>query len=128
MNYKRVYGNIIKNTKSKGRVKSKNIYYEKHHIIPDFMFLNRKRKGPKGHLPGNPNDPNNIVLLTPREHFLCHVLLHKIHKGTHYEYSAGSALGFFFVKQNHPREHWFTFSAKYHNYELCWVDEIWELF
>jgi hypothetical protein len=124
MNYKKVYGLIIKKAKNENRKKTTEVYYEKHHIIPDFMFIERKRKGPKGHLPGNPNDPNNLVLLTPREHFLCHVLLHKICKGTRYEYSAGSALGFFFTKQNHPREHWFSYAKKYAKWRLQGLDAI----
>lgn len=69
------------------------------------MFLNRKRKGPPGHLTGNPNDPGNLVLLTPREHFICHVLFYKMMKDTKYEHQAGSALQFFFTKviTKHPR-------------------------
>lgn len=89
------------------RIKSKIRYYEKHHIIPDFMFKDRKRKGPKGHLSGDPNDKANIILLTPREHFIAHALLYKIYKGSRYEHSAGSALIFFtskvIEKTKHPR-------------------------
>jgi len=107
MNYKKLYFKIVANAKSQTRKSTKTEYYEKHHIIPDFMFKERKRKGPPGHIAGNPNDKSNIVLLTPREHFLVHVLLTKILRGTKYEHAAGSALQFFFTKviNKHPRTH-----------------------
>jgi hypothetical protein len=109
MNYKKIYKQLIDKAKSDIRSK-KDKYYEKHHIIPDFMFIIRTRKGPAGHLSGNPNDKHNLVLLTPREHLLSHILLYKILMGTHYEYSAGSSLSFFLIKYgenigdpSHPR-------------------------
>lgn len=54
---------------------------EKHHIIPESFFIHRSRPGPKGWLEGNPEDPKNIVFLTPREHVFCHKLLVKITQG-----------------------------------------------
>jgi len=54
-------------------------YTEEHHIIPDFFFINRKRKGPKGWLVGNPDDPTNLVRLTPEAHYTAHQLLVKIY-------------------------------------------------
>ena len=93
-------------------------YTEKHHVIPDFMFVNRKRKGPKGHLQGNPNDPNNIVRLFPREHFVAHLLLVKIYQGTRYWYPAQSSLIFFAkVVSKHPRQRNFKISS--YEYELA---------
>jgi len=105
MNYNLVYRNIIAKAKSENRQKNNGIYYEAHHIIPEFMFKNRKRKGPAGDLEGNPNDPDNIILLTAREHFICHILLSKIFKNTKYYYSAASSLAFFTSKvvNKHPR-------------------------
>lgn len=97
MDYKRIYRNIIHRAKSENRKKSKEVYYERHHIVPVFMFKdNLRSKQNNGHLEGNPDDKRNIVLLTPREHFLCHVLLYKIFKGTRYEYKCGAALMLFF--------------------------------
>ena len=125
MDYRKIYKQIINKARLEQRCKIKGLcYYEKHHIIPDFMFLNRKRKGPKGHLIGNPMDKSNLVLLTPREHFICHILLYKIYKGTHYEYSVGSALGFFFTKMGHPREAWFNSSKKYEGWRLAGLQSI----
>jgi hypothetical protein len=105
MDYKRIYKSIIQNSWDKNRIKTDREYFESHHIIPEFMFINSKRSRKPGHLPGNPNDKDNLVLLTPREHFLCHVLLYKIYKGSTYEYKVGSALQFFFTKviNKHPR-------------------------
>ena len=60
-----VYNNIIKKALKENRIKNDNIYYEKHHIIPKCL--------------NGSNEINNIVLLTAREHFLCHWLLVKIH-------------------------------------------------
>ncbi len=104
--YKELYKDIIENAKAENRMKSQETYYERHHIAPDFLFKNRKRTGPKGHLDGDPNGPENLVLLTFSEHLMAHYYLYEIYKGTRYEYSAGSALQFFFVKAtgSHKRQ------------------------
>lgn len=65
MNYLKVYNQIIERSKKENRQKEKYKYYEEHHILP-------KCKG------GLDND--NLVLLTAREHFVCHWLLHLIYK------------------------------------------------
>jgi len=57
------YYNIINN-----RTKNPPIgYIEKHHILPKCL--------------GGTNDASNIVRLTAREHFICHLLLVKITRG-----------------------------------------------
>ena len=56
-------------------------YAENHHIIPESFYINRVRPGSIGFVEGNPNDPNNIIRLTPREHFICHWLLTKMISG-----------------------------------------------
>lgn len=64
MNYKLIYEKLI----SKARIKNINSeYYEKHHIIPKSL--------------GGGNEITNIVKLTPREHFIAHLLLSKIYGG-----------------------------------------------
>lgn len=67
MNYQRIYNEIIENAKSRGLNKQMlDGYFEKHHIIPKCL--------------GGSNDKDNLVLLTAREHFICHYLLTKIYK------------------------------------------------
>lgn len=65
MNYKRIYEALI--LRAKGRVLEG--YCEKHHVLPKCM--------------GGTNDPENIVKLTPEEHFVAHQLLVKIHPDNH---------------------------------------------
>lgn len=62
--YTKWYYNIINNAISKSRKKSNNHYYENHHIIPKCM--------------DGTNQKSNLVLLTAREHFMCHHLLTKM--------------------------------------------------
>jgi len=104
--YKDLYKSIIETAKKENRKKNVGIYYESHHIVPEFMFKNRKRTGPAGHLDGNPEAADNKVLLTFQEHLLAHYYLYEMYKDTRYGYSAGSALQFFFVKAtgNHKRQ------------------------
>jgi hypothetical protein len=59
------YNSIIRNAKSRNI--SKEIYTERHHIIPKSL--------------GGSNDPSNLVYLTAREHFICHLLLPKMLTG-----------------------------------------------
>lgn len=75
MNYQRIYDSIIDRAKSENRVKGGEIYYEAHHIIPTCMGGTGKCTEWNFHL--------NIVLLTGREHFLCHWLLHEIYPNNH---------------------------------------------
>lgn len=104
--YKLKYKDLMLNATRENRKKDESVYYESHHIVPDFLFKDRKRTGPKGHLEGNPNDSSNIVLLTFQEHLMAHYFLYEIYKNTRYGYSAGSALQFFFIKAtgNHERQ------------------------
>lgn len=65
------YDKLINYAKSQNR--SREIgYFEKHHILPRCM--------------GGTNAKSNLVLLTPREHFIAHILLTKIydHPGLFY--------------------------------------------
>lgn len=71
MNHLRVYNQIIDRAKSEPRIKGGDTYYEAHHIIPECM-------GGSGKVTDLYSNPN-IVLLTAREHFLCHWLLHEIY-------------------------------------------------
>ena len=63
MDYQRIYNSIIE------RAKTRIIegYTEKHHIIPRCM--------------GGSNNDDNLVALTPEEHYVCHLLLIKLYPG-----------------------------------------------
>lgn len=67
MNYQQIYNNIIDNAKqlssTKSRYRGDGNYYESHHILPRCM--------------GGINA--GTVLLTAKEHFICHELLCEIH-------------------------------------------------
>ena len=61
--YVRWYDSIIQKADSLHRKKYAGQYYELHHIIPKSL--------------GGSNDKDNLVLLTAKEHFICHHLLTK---------------------------------------------------
>ena len=63
--YSKCYYSIVERAKS--RVLPKDIYAENHHIIPRSL--------------GGDDSPDNLVLLTGREHFICHILLTKMTDG-----------------------------------------------
>ena len=71
MNYQKIYNNIINNAQSLNRKRNKKLLFEKHHIIPKSL--------------GGSNEKSNLVLLTPKEHYICHRLLVEIYKGTNQE-------------------------------------------
>jgi hypothetical protein len=61
--YTKYYFSIIQTASSQSRKKGTE-YFESHHIIPRSL--------------GGTNTKSNLVLLTGREHFICHVLLPKM--------------------------------------------------
>lgn len=65
MNWKNIHDQIIKQALSENRQKHDLVYYEQHHIIPKCM--------------NGSNHPDNLVLLTAREHFIIHKLLCEIY-------------------------------------------------
>ena len=74
--YTKWYYNIISNAQSRNTIIG---YSENHHIIPDCFFKDGRNKS--GWLDGNPNESSNIIKLTAREHFICHLLLSKMVEG-----------------------------------------------
>ena len=62
MNYELIYNNII----NRARERKKEPGLERHHIIPRSC--------------GGTNVKDNLIFLTTREHFICHLLLIKIYK------------------------------------------------
>ena len=67
MDYQKTYNNIVTKARSEKRKKGGEFYYEAHHIIPKCIGGEGKESQWKTH--------SNIVLLTAREHFICHKLL-----------------------------------------------------
>ena len=63
MDYNFHYNKLIETRKK--RIIQNDVYYEKHHIIPRST--------------GGSDDPNNIVILTAREHFIAHWLLYRMY-------------------------------------------------
>ena len=65
MNYRKIYDSLI----NRGKSRILESYSEKHHIIPRCM--------------GGTDDKDNLVDLTPEEHYLAHQLLVKIYPDNH---------------------------------------------
>ena len=63
--YTRIYYALINRAKS--RTLDETTYVERHHIVPKSLGGNNKKA--------------NLVRLTPREHFICHLLLPKMLEG-----------------------------------------------
>ncbi len=63
--YTKWYYSIIQNAQA--RILPLNVYFEKHHVIPRSL--------------GGNNKHTNIAKLTPKEHFVCHLLLTKMTSG-----------------------------------------------
>jgi len=71
MNYQKVYGQIIERAIREKRDWDSENYYERHHIVPKCMKGEGKVREWKTH--------PNLVVLTAREHFICHWLLCRIY-------------------------------------------------
>ena len=65
MNYQKIYNSLI----DRARLRNINEYYEKHHVVPRCM--------------GGLDTADNLVKLTPEEHYLAHQLLVKIFPDNH---------------------------------------------
>lgn len=63
--YSKTYYSLIEKVKQRGWKKTKG--RERHHIIPQSL--------------GGTNEKDNLVYITPREHFICHWLLIKMTEG-----------------------------------------------
>lgn len=64
LNYQKIYEDFISARKLSGKPGG---YSESHHIVPRSM--------------GGSDDPDNLISLSPADHFFAHLLLAKIHKG-----------------------------------------------
>jgi hypothetical protein len=66
MNYQKIYDSLINQAKNRAPVTG---YYEQHHVVPRCL--------------GGTDSIDNLVNLTPEEHYVAHQLLAKIHKENH---------------------------------------------
>jgi len=80
--YTETYYNIV----NRASQRTLDGYTETHHIIPRSL--------------GGSDDPDNLVCLTAREHFLCHWLLTKMVKGKRKQWSMINALGMMMWSEN----------------------------
>jgi len=64
MDYQKIYEQIVNRALSRGRP---NDEYDRHHIVPRSM--------------GGPDYESNLVNLTLREHFICHLILARMYGG-----------------------------------------------
>ena len=69
MNYKRIYDEIINNRKNNPINEG---YTERHHIVPSSL--------------GGSDNPDNLIRLSAREHFICHYLLAKMYEYNSFEW------------------------------------------
>lgn len=110
MNYIAVYFQLCK----KGLLRGKNSdeYLERHHIIPTFFFKDNDRnlRYNDGIFDGTSNFESNYSYLTPREHFLAHLLLHKIFWGTKWSYRCNMSVLLFYnnIDNSHTRQNYFN--------------------
>lgn len=65
--YTLIYKNLVESRQNMGRVFTTHCGYERHHIIPKSL--------------GGSDRKENIVILTPREHCIAHMLLVRMYEG-----------------------------------------------
>lgn len=69
MNYKKIYQSFISSRAAKqSALVASGAYFESHHIKPKAL--------------GGSDDPENLIKLTPEDHYFAHLLLAKIHGGS----------------------------------------------
>lgn len=104
MNYERVYNQIIERANLEERSKGGDIYYEKHHILPKCL--------------GGDNDENNLVLLTAREHFICHKILVEIYPGD----SSLKCASFLMAMKTYENRNYTVSSREYERIRLDYIN------
>jgi len=87
MNYYIIYDNLMSSRKLLNRKSKNDGMLEKHHILPKSL--------------GGTNDKNNLLYLTPKEHFIAHLLLTKMYTGKE---KAKMVFAFSKMCQNNPNQ------------------------
>lgn len=88
--YTKIYFSIISKAIAANRRKHEGTYLENHHIIPASL--------------GGSNSKHNMVLLTGREHFICHMLLPKMVETKKHIESMYHALGHMLWSKNNLQQ------------------------
>lgn len=110
MNYEKIYYDFCSSRQQMNREKNKGTYFEEHHIKPKSLFPELK------------NDKTNLVLLTPREHYLAHLLLIKFTEGDA-KFRMICAFCRFCHSKNAEK---FKNGKEYEKYRLLWHKELGE--
>jgi len=105
MDYKKIHDNLIE----RGKNRKLDGYVEKHHIIPKCM--------------NGTNEPNNLVELTAREHFLVHWLLHEMHPE-----NSDLRYAFWSMCRNSDNQKRYKPSSRVYEYAKHKMLEIWQKF
>lgn len=91
------YFSIINNAREKERTG----YTEKHHIVPKSI--------------GGENNTGNLVMLTAREHFICHWLLTKMVKNKKQKYQMWNAFSCMLYRENNNQKRYRVSSRTFEN-------------
>jgi len=105
MDYKKIHDNLIERAKNR----KLDGYVEKHHIVPKCM--------------NGTNEPNNLVELTAREHFLIHWLLHEI-----YPTNTDLKYAFWSMCRSSDNQQRYTPSSRIYEYAKQQMLETWRKF
>ena len=120
MNYSKIYQSLCERGKLRLKVRGSNL--EKHHIIPTFFFRENKRnlRYKDGIYDGDGEHVGNISYLTPKEHFIAHLLLCKIWKNTKWEYRCYASVKMFLIggDVNRKRKVFENSSKLYEKYKI----------
>lgn len=117
--YLRIYLSIINRSISETRIKGQGVYYEKHHILPKCESLFPEYRLSKW----------NKVLLTGREHFICHKLLMKIISEEYIIPMKRALWCMCFVNRHHDRDYKITsrefesIKTEYYKLSSVWSKE-----
>ena len=100
--YTRWYNQLIE--QAKVRVLPRDVYAEKHHIIPQSL--------------GGSNNIENLVRLTAREHFICHWLLTKMVVETKQKYQMWNAFSCMLYRERPGQERYKVSSKIFENIKI----------
>jgi hypothetical protein len=100
MNYVKIYNQLIERAKQDSRKKGCGIYYERHHIVPRCLGGNESK--------------DNLVLLTAKEHYVAHKLLHRIYPSNKKLFHAYRMMAV--MKNSKDSERYYVVSSREYEY------------